>query len=82
MKAKLEFDLNDSDDRRAHLRCVKSEDMASVLFQILSNMEKQVRWEIESLEADSDPSDGAYIVFRKIRELCHDRGINIDDLVE
>jgi len=28
MKATLEFDLNDPDDRMAHFRCVKSLDMA------------------------------------------------------
>ncbi len=31
MKATLEFNLNDPDDRREHLRCVKSTDMAIVL---------------------------------------------------
>ncbi len=81
MKATLEFDLNDLDDRMAHLRCVKSTDMAIVLFEIVSNLRKRVEYELESLEADSDPSDGAYVVFRRIGELLDERGINIDELI-
>ncbi len=81
MKATLEFDLNDQDDRMAHLRAVKSTDMAIVLSEILTNLEKRVQHEVESFEADSDPSDGVYAAFRKIRELCYDHGINIDELI-
>jgi hypothetical protein len=82
MKAILEFDLDDHDDRMAHLRCVKSTDMAIVISEILHNLEKQVQHEVENLEADSDPSDGVYAAFRKIREVIYDRGILIDDLIQ
>jgi hypothetical protein len=81
MKATLEFDLDDLDDRMAHLRCVKSTDMASVLWQIVTNLEKSVQYEVEGFEADSDPSDGVYAAFRRIRELMDDHGIVIDDLI-
>ncbi len=40
MKATLEFDLTDPDDRMEHFRCVKSLDMAIVLFEILHNTKK------------------------------------------
>ena len=82
MKAILEFDLNDRDDRMAHLRCVKSEDLAWVLFEILSNLRKKVEFEVESFEADSTPSDGVYAAFRRIHELCDSKGIVIDDLID
>lgn len=81
MKAILEYDLNDSDERMAHLRAVKSTDMAIVLFEILTNLEKKVQHEVENFEADSDPSDGVYAAFRRIRELCYEHGIVIDDLI-
>jgi hypothetical protein len=81
MKATLEFDLNDPDDRMAHLRCVKSTDMAIVISQIVCNLRKQVDWELESHEADSDRFDGAYVVFRRIGELLDEHGIVIDDLI-
>ena len=35
--ATLTFDLSDSDERMEHLRCVKSTDMALVLWQLSSN---------------------------------------------
>ena len=82
MKAILEFDLNDHDDRMAHLRCVKSEDLAWVLFEILSNLKKKVEFEVGSFEADSTPSDGVYAAFRRIHELCDSKGIVIDDLID
>jgi hypothetical protein len=37
MKAILEFDLDDPDDRMAHLRCVKATDMAIMLFDFFHN---------------------------------------------
>ncbi len=82
MKAILEFNLDDHEDRMAHLRCAKSVDMAIVLHEILHNLEKKVQHEVSCFEADSDPSDGVYATFRNIRELIHDRGIIIDDLIE
>lgn len=82
MKAILEFDLNDHDDRRAHLRCVKSTDMAIVLFEILNNLRNKVEFEVGSFEADSDPLDGVYATFRRIHELCEETGIVIDDLID
>tara|TARA_R110002126_G_scaffold151079_3_gene297882 strand:+ start:1012 stop:1206 length:195 start_codon:yes stop_codon:yes gene_type:complete len=37
MKAKLTFDLDDRDDKMAHLRCVKSLDMACAIFEVVNN---------------------------------------------
>ena len=37
MKAVLEFDLDNPEDRMAHLRCIKSLDMAVALFEITHN---------------------------------------------
>lgn len=82
MKAILEFDLNDRDDNMSHRRCIKSTDMALVLFEILSNLRKRVEYEVEEFEADSTPSDGVYATFRHIHELCEKHGIIIDDLIE
>jgi len=56
MKATLEFDLNDADDKMAHIRCVKATDMALVLWEIQMNLNKNmndrqtaVEWLIEDL---------------------------------
>lgn len=81
-KAILEFDLNDHDDRMAHLRCVKSTDMAIVLFEITHNLKKKCERICESMEADSDQHDGVYTTFQQISELLDEHGINMDELIE
>ena len=46
MKATIEFDLNDPDDIKSHLRCVKATDMALVLWTIY-HMRKELEWKEE-----------------------------------
>lgn len=80
-KAILEFDLNDHDDRLAHMRCVKATDMAIVLFEITNNLKKKCERICEGMEADSDQFDGVYTTFQQIGELLDEHGINIDELI-
>lgn len=82
MKAKLEFDLNDRDDVFAHIRCVKSTDMASVLFQIAYNLKKRVTRRLESDPQERDEFDGLDEVFSYIYDLFEEYNINIDELIE
>ena len=81
MKAKLQYDLNDPDDRMAHLRAVKSLDMASALFDITRNLKKQVerRFEDETIEYDS--FDVIQEVFDRIHEILGENNIDIDELI-
>jgi len=65
LKAILEFDLNDPDDRQAHLRCVKSLEMAAALFEIVNNSHRFVR-DVEHYQ-------------QKINEAIGD--LNIDELI-
>jgi hypothetical protein len=78
MKAKLKFNLEFPDERRAHMRCVKSTDMAIVLFDILYNARKKIQHENKS-EAFVEGIDST---LNYIRELCEDRNINIDELLD
>jgi hypothetical protein len=57
MKATLEFDLNDSDDVTAHIRCVKASDMANALFEISNNLGR--RWKHSEKEPTLDEVMGA-----------------------
>ena len=82
MKAKLEFDLNDRDDVYAHIRCVKSIDMASVLFQIAYNLKKRVTRRLEAEPEERDEFDGVSEVFSDIYDLLEEYNINIDELIE
>ena len=81
MEAILKFNLNDPDDKMAHLRCVKSLDMALALWEISSNLKSHSERVAESQEADSDIHDGIYIVIERIREILEDHDIKVDDLI-
>ena len=82
MKARLEFDLNDRDDVFAHNRCVKSIDMASVLFQIAYNLKKRVNRRLEAEPEERDEFDGVNEVFSNIYNLFEEYHINIEELIE
>jgi hypothetical protein len=82
MKVKFEIDIIDDETQMEANRLLKARDMALALHEIANNIQKRAEWECESLEADSDPTDGVYIMRRKIGEVLDKYGINIDDLTQ
>lgn len=78
-KAILEYDLNDQDDTMAHLRAVKSLDMALVLWEMAYNAKKRINNQIEFEKLDA--YDAVEKVFQKLHEEMNDHGINLDELV-
>jgi hypothetical protein len=80
MKAILKFNLEFPDERKAHLRCVKSTDMAIILFEILRNMRKTIS--NNNSQASEDYMEGVEDVLVQIHELCEYHGINIDELID
>ena len=66
MKARLTFDLDDHDDARAHRRCIHSEGMALVLWDLLYNSR-----DCNSVEEMQE----------MITQRCERYGIIIDDLI-
>lgn len=81
MKAILKFNLDDADDRMAHLRCIKSTDMAGAIHQITHNLKKIIQWELENVD-NPDDCDVIDKVFEKIGEVLDDHGIVINDLIQ
>ena len=81
MIAKLQYDLNNPDDRMAHMRAVKSLDMASALFEITRNLKKQVERKFENDDTEYDSFDVIQEVFERIYEVLGDNNIDIDDLI-
>jgi hypothetical protein len=81
MKAKLHYDLNDPNDRMAHMRAVKSLDMASALFDITRNLRKHVERKFENDDKEYDVFDGVQEVFDRIHEILGDNNIDIDELI-
>lgn len=82
MKAKLEFNLNDAEDRIAHLRAVKSLDMALALWEIQHNLKKKCEHLIDSMDSNADVYDGLYVAFDAIFELLDEHDIDTEKLVE
>jgi hypothetical protein len=75
----LKYDLNDFDDRMAHLRAVKSLDMAIALWDITHNTKKGLEWSMEGKEMDK--YEALEMVFDKIYEILEEHNIKMDDLV-
>jgi hypothetical protein len=82
MKVQFEIDVIDDETQLEVNRILKARDMALALHEIANNIQKKAEWECESLEADSDPSDGVYIMRRYIGEVLEKYGIIIDDLTQ
>lgn len=78
MKAKLEFDLDDVDDRMAHLRCVKSTDMALVLWEMSMNMRKRVT---SGYDEKDDFYRGVDAVFERYNELMQEHNLDPEELI-
>jgi hypothetical protein len=79
-KAILEFDLNERDDKMAHLRAVKSLDLAMALWDITHNTKKRLEWSLEGKEIDK--YDTLELVFEKIYEILEEHKINTDELID
>jgi antitoxin component of RelBE/YafQ-DinJ toxin-antitoxin module len=80
MKATLEYDLNDNVEQMAHLRAIKSLDMACVLFEITHNMKKECERMVEN--KDMSVYDAIDLVFNKIHETLEENNVKIDELIK
>ena len=82
MKAKLIYNLNKPDDRMAHLRAIKSLDMASALFEITTNLKKRIENRFENIDnINNDVFDGIDAAFEEIYKVIKDNDIDIDELI-
>jgi hypothetical protein len=79
-KATLEYNLSDPEDAMAHLRAVKSLDMAMALWDIVHNTKKGLEWSMEGKEIDK--YDALELVFEKIHEILNDHNIRTDELID
>jgi hypothetical protein len=66
----------------AHLRAVKSLDMASALFDITRNLRKKIQNRYEDIDnTHNDVFDGIDAVFDEIYDILEDNNIDIDELI-
>ena len=78
-EAILKYDLNDSDDAMAHMRAVKSLDMALALWDIPHNTKKSIEWSLESKELNK--YEVLDLVYERIYEILDEHNIKLDDLI-
>ena len=80
MKAKLEFDLDDPSDRKAHKRCVSATDAYLCLHDIDNLLRQKIKYELPMEEN----SNTALLTIESIREqiysILESHGINMEDL--
>lgn len=84
-KATLEFDLNDSDDRMAHLRAVKSTDLALVIWELEYNLRKRLERELEAKEYKNEEVNNYDVIdicMENVIKTIRDHTIDIDDLIQ
>lgn len=79
MKATLTFNLDDCDDALKHLRCVKSTDMAMMLWELQSNSYRT--FTKCNTNQNSDYQQGIEDVFEHIRNLFEQHDINTHKLI-
>ena len=81
MKAIVEFNLEDADDARNHLSCIKAPHMAAMLWEIKNNLYKQCKREAElSHGSVADVEEGVDIVFDKLDALFNRYNIDPEEL--
>jgi hypothetical protein len=78
-QATLKYDLSDPDDFIAHLRAIKSLDMALAIWNIVHNTKKNLHRTIG--ETDLSPDDVIDEVYKKIYEILDDHNIDSEELV-
>jgi hypothetical protein len=80
MKAILEFNLDDADDKMSHLRCVKATEMMVTLWEMDQHLRSITKY------ASDSTSQETYDELVKVREMLHeimgDNGISFEGLIE
>ena len=79
MKAILEFNLDEQDDRAAHLRAVKALSMAVALWDMDEYLRRETKYasDLMPIEVYKNLEE----VRDRFREIMSDNGINLDELI-
>ena len=78
-EAILKYDLNDTDDAMAHMRAIKSLDMALALWELLNNSKRTLERAMQ--EKEMDKYEALDMVYERIYELMDEHNIKLDDLI-
>jgi hypothetical protein len=78
-EAILKYDLNDTDDAMAHMRAIKSFDMALAIWNIIHNTKKGLEYSMDGKEINK--YEALDLVYEKIYEILDEHNIKIDELI-
>lgn len=81
MKALLEFDMSDPEDKMAHMRAVKALDMAIFIFEITHNMRSRVEHMVDVYPTECTPYRAIDLMMQEIESELESCGININELI-
>jgi len=80
MKAIIEFNLDDPDDRKSYEIANKSKDMAFLIWHLVTNKKKELEYKLESYK-----TFGKYetldLVFKEIAMMLQEENIDVDKLI-
>ena len=83
-EAILKYDLNDTDDAMAHMRAVKSLDMALALWEIVYNTKKGIGYTLEGKDYKGESVSNYEVldmVYERIYEILDEHNIKMDELI-
>jgi hypothetical protein len=80
MKAILEFDLTDVEDKIEHLRCVTSSNMSMFIWDLVYRLRKEVENDIEFSKTDLSNYDVIELIYKKILDSLDEYHIDVDEL--
>ena len=79
MKATLEFNLDNPDDKMEHMRCVKATDMALMLWDIKQKIRSKLKY---SEDLSEDELYQWEVMQDEFYSIADDYGINLDLLIQ
>jgi len=80
MKAVLEFNLDDPEDKMSHLRCVKATEMMITLWEMDQHLRSITKYASDSTSQET--YDELVKVREMLREIMGDNGITFEGLIE
>lgn len=80
MKAILEFNLDDSEDKMSHLRCVKATEMMITLWEMDQHLRSITKYAPDSMSQET--YDELVKVREMLREIMGNNGITFEGLIE
>ncbi len=79
MEAILKFNLDNPDDKIAHMRCVKATDMALMLWDIKQKIRSKLKY---SDDLSEDELHQWEVMQDEFYSIASEYGINLDELIQ